>query len=969
MKNNKLKIILPIFFIAIFVMSSLTTANLKGTTVPISDNVITTSQTYDSDLYVEGIDLYPLRGQAIGINTAMVGGEVELPFDLTTYSNLAVFNLIAANQRAWQLYSMRRFWDVPDGVAMMLVFRQQSASNSIAHANEIKDMVQTAYGIRLHLVYGQYQSVGEVTQLIYLGDFVGTNDLSDFIGNFTSYTSSDGFGAGITYDLLNDAPVKSMSIGVIHGRFPFIGSPTSDWIPVLECSWIDPDGLSRSGSIVDMNLTTIMPNLGSIQGASYSNASFVTMELPYIVDVLEIDPPTDNMYPHLRRRFEWVVKMDIALLNISIDHIYSDIHVKYDFNLTNLLSYPEVIGEMTIASDLPIMEGDDLIYNFTFENVGKEPAYNIEVVYGEFGRNDTLGVQLPYAKSDLTFDKDKNMYYNNITGLLSETFALGPEIITIHGWFYNTTLGDWVGNNQYFSGGDELYNLVVENETYLNLNPMDFTPFDLDEDTVGLNATIPVLNPGENITLSFAIENFPSDTDIIYAPIPIGDSNIYILNMTIIDYLQILGSTLHIPEDQQTWTHLFLEPVIGTSFVYEDVGGIEYMGVTNGLVIQLYDDEAILVGKVTLDKDVYRFGENATFTLEITNVGDANATNVNYAFGHAFVTDQFDLSYVELIPGSEGTIPLIQTGETVVVQHEQRVITNIGLHPVFAILNYTSDETADPDYDIFSTVGHAAVASSMDFGIVIPPLDKEGRLEPTYPTPEVEVVTELLYDGNLTQGDEIVLRCNVTNVGDEPTNIIFRQRIPDTLTPLEETLSVTVEGVPYTGFDVAWAPRTMFSMGVGIVADTIRSPRDADGIPLGVNETIVVEITLRVNTRQAADVFIPPTEIRYRSEFDMVETNGINEDVGVPEEAADISQAIMSGLSSNLVDKTINTDATSIPTDTATTNSWGAYANSLSLVIEGIANLNISFIYIGVGLIAVTGVAVLIYFRANGKKH
>ncbi|MHA1365663.1 MAG: hypothetical protein ACTSP5_04535, partial [Candidatus Heimdallarchaeota archaeon] len=101
----------------------------------------------------------------------------------------------------------------------------------------------------------------------------------------------------------------------------------------------------------------------------------------------------------------------------------------------------------------------------------------------------------------------------------------------------------------------------------------------------------------------------------------------------------------------------------------------------------------------------------------------------------------------------------------------------------------------------------------------------------------------------------------------------------------------------------------------------------------------------------------------------MAETNGINEEVGVPEEeAAAISQTMMSSASANLVDKPINTDATIDPRDTASTNSWGAYANSLSLVIEGIAGLNINFIYIGVGLIAVTGVAVLIYFRANGKK-
>ena len=164
------------------------------------------------------------------------------------------------------------------------------------------------------------------------------------------------------------------------------------------------------------------------------------------------------MYPHLKGYFEWIVKMDLPLFNISIDHSYSDIHVKYDFNLTNLQYYPQVIGEMSIASTLPIMEGDDLMYNFTFENVGNEPAYDIEVVYGEFAKNETLGIQLPFAKAGLTFDVDKIMYYNTTTDILSDTEASGTDIIAIYGWFFNTTLGDWVGNNQVFTG-EEMDNI------------------------------------------------------------------------------------------------------------------------------------------------------------------------------------------------------------------------------------------------------------------------------------------------------------------------------------------------------------------------------------------------------------------------------------------------------------------------------------------------------------------------------
>jgi len=1019
-KNNIMKIIMPIIFIVIFVMSSFTTASLKGTTVPDLDKVITTSAIYDSNYYVEGIDLYPLRGKAVGVNTAMIGGETELPFDLTTYSNLQAFTLIAANQRAWQLYSMRRFWDVPDGVAMMLVFRQQTADKSVEEGKEIKAMMEEIYGVRLNLIYGQWLSEGSITQLVYYGNFVGTSDISDFIGNFTTYTPNDGFGAGITYDLLNDAPVKSMAISVIQGRFPFLGSLTPDWIPVLECSWIDPDGLNRVDSIIDMNLIDIMPDLGTVSGASYSNASFVTMELPYIVDILEIDPPTDNMYPHLNRKFEWVLEFNVNFLNLNISREYADIHVKYDLNLTNLQNFPQVIGEMSLKNTLPITGGEDIQYSFTWENVGNEDAYNISLAYGEFGNEMINGLNLPVLNPDLAFNQLQVMYYNMTSGLFTSTPLLpGPDVISLQGWFFDANTSDWFYNNQIIPDADFdlIFELIYEEETFLELDQGDFDLVNY-TNVWTLEATIDSLAPGENVTKEFTIKNIPTGSYTFYnEPVETAPGTYLMTPNITIDweeyitiFLRIFGSTLHIPEDQVRLTNLFPEPVTGSSFYYEDATEKQYMGITNGLIYQVYDNEAVVIGKLSLvpnelGNKVYRFDDTVNYTLELTNIGDSDAIDINYVLWHAFVSDTHEVQYFHPIIGTNGTYPVIHPGETVQINLTSSARTSIGIHPVFAVFGYTSDEPEiDPRDDpaniparlmeellkafenntgllllalynaynepIFSTVEHSTVFSSMDFGIVIPPLNKEGRLEPTYPTPEVEVVTELIYDGNLSQGDEIVLRSSVTNVGDEPTNIIFIQRIPSELTPLDDTLSVTIEGIPYYDYDDAWLPPTILNMGVGVVCDTVNGPRDYEGFELGVNETVVVEVTLRVNTRNAADVFIPPTEIRYRSEFDMAETNGINEDVDTPEtDTASLGQEMISSTSADLIDKTFNSNAITLPTDGASTNSWGAYANSLSLVLEGLAGFNINFIYIGVGLIAVTGVAVLIYFRANGKKH
>ena len=48
------------------------------------------------------------------------------------------------------------------------------------------------------------------------------------------------------------------------------------------------------------------------------------------------------------------------------------------------------------------------------------------------------------------------------------------------------------------------------------------------------------------------------------------------------------------------------------------------------------------------------------------------------------------------------------------------------------------------NHPIFGKVTHNAVLSSMDFGLILPPPAKEGTTQPTYPTPEVEVTSELI---------------------------------------------------------------------------------------------------------------------------------------------------------------------------------------------------------------------------------
>jgi hypothetical protein len=700
------------------------------------------------------------------------------------------------------------------------------------------------------------------------------------------------------------------------------------------------------------------------------------MVLPYIVDVKSIDPPTDNMYPHLNRRFEWIIKADFQEHNIS--RSYTDIEVIYDFNLTNLRNFPKVQGKMSI-SDFPIMGGDELTYTFTWENTGNETAYDINMTYNAFAAWDPEGIDLLINNPLIEFIENKTVYWNLLTGEIEiEEMGSGDQIMTIEGWYQWKNNGTWLGENQTIQPdlqgkniGEFLENNVYISETFMYADLGDFNLTTINNrGHKGLTTTIDSLAPGEQIAKNFSIKNFPDGTFTLYSPDTTVSNESYIklevnetidLETAVIENHEDHGLTLHLPEDQ-----IFNFPVTGAKYHYHDGDGKEYLGMTNGLVIQLYDDEAILVGNLTLDRDIYRVDDQVTYTLELENIGNADATDIDVQLFHAFLNENFELQYIQPISNCNETISSIAAGESETVMFTSSAETQIGLHPVFAVYDYTSNETIDPDYDFFGECDHTGVHSSMDYGIVLPPLRKEGKIKPTYPTPEVTVTSELLnYSNETVIGDTVTLQTTITNTGDEDTNIIYIQRLPYNLEITDlQAVNITVDGKQITDKQVYFESETI-GMGGVVVFDHI--DRGIWGIPLGINETMTIEIDLEVT--DSGEIFIPGAEIRYRSRYNMTVHSNLQERDQTNTNTGS-STTEESDLTSTINSFTINSFDTQAEEDFTgqSTNDWGSYADSLIVAVESFKGFN--YWLIGIGLIAVTSVAVLIYFKANGKnKH
>ncbi len=1001
-KNRIIKGSMVIVITLLFIAMSISTAQLKGNSLNES-NVQLAEAEYTGSRYFEQIDIHPLKDTAIGAHVGFFGGTVELPFDVTSYDNLEALNFIVANQISWREYSQRRFWDIGDGATLSLTFQGLTTSECLTQGNAIASMIETSYNLSFTLIYGKWNGYDGVSTLVYQS-IISESYLDSFTDVYASYISDEGFGEGITTSVLNEAPVKAMAITLIKAKFLDAMHIDLGLVPVLQCAWVNPDGLEKDGTIMDFSLLNTMPDLTSITGASNAWASLVRLNLPYIVDMLDVNPITNQPYNENRGIYFWLVKF----IDFGIDFNYEDIFVSYDLNLSDKRSYPQVIGELSLNSSLPINGSQDIEYVFTWENVDAvETAYNITLSYGDFAYEELTGYSAPVENQELNFDENKIIYYNLTDGYISDTMITGSDIYTIEGWFFNGTSGTWLGAGEYHpdEGIDDLIDLAHVDQTFLQLDNGDFDVTNITgvPDHFTLTTIIDELAPGENVTKSFAVRDIPTGTFNYYNYDDGITTNATIFIQEQVDWeeyftlmLRMGGSTLHIPEDQVTWTNLFPQDVVGSPFVYYEEDGTEFMGLTNGLVIQLYDDEAVLVGKVSLDKDVYQFGDNLTFTLELENIGNADAIDIDYRFYQALITSDLELEEIHLVQDSYGTFPLVKAGETVSIEFTFTAQGYFGLQPVFAVFGYTSNETGtDPrdvyqplpefltrgmsnesiaeietliySHPIFNTTRHKYVISSMDFGFVLPPPGKDGSTDPLYPTPEVEVTTELIGLTNNTKvGDEITLRTTITNIGNEPTNIIYIQRIPGNLGFVADTDSVAVEGVEVSSYVKDWI-NPQIGMTVGRIARFYNS-NEAVGITLGVNETMVIEVNLLV--KDSGEIYIPSAEIRYNSKYNMTSRNGINDDSTAP--TNETGESMLGVLYTTSESSDIIRDLSMNDFSSSSTNSWGSYSNSLSFSIQSFGDNNLgwlNFIYIGVGLIAITGVAVLIYFRANGKKH
>ncbi|MCE7733285.1 MAG: hypothetical protein GPJ54_00310 [Candidatus Heimdallarchaeota archaeon] len=288
---------------------------------------------------------------------------------------------------------------------------------------------------------------------------------------------------------------------------------------------------------------------------------------------------------------------------------------------------------------------------------------------------------------------------------------------------------------------------------------------------------------------------------------------------------------------------------IGAPFTWKNGKGFPFFGLSNGLNLQIADDEAMIKASVNLDKTVYHPGDTVTMTVNVENIGDIAAENIEVHLLHTSLgKDWYLWNRLESI--ATETVGTLAAGASTEFTVTAEVNSYLGYAPVFAIVEFDSDVSPAssvaivPDFlDLypgdtvsFEAAGttHHYVSSTLSGALVLPLTNVQ---EPSIPEPQLAVETS-------SDGDTVTYR--IENVGGASTVLSFVQNYDN------EILTVTNNDVVVTGA----TSRVSVVDAAGLVL--------VDEVTLAPGDFVEIKVTYANPSGEA--VALPPAIIEFTTE-------------------------------------------------------------------------------------------------------
>ncbi|MFX1516606.1 MAG: hypothetical protein ACFFC6_09875 [Promethearchaeota archaeon] len=858
------------------------------------------------DPFIEALELIAAEDSALIAQYYQLNGEKKFPLNPSheAFNYLDLIYVISSNQAHWRDYWPRSIWEFRDGATVLLQF-SQGMEDSLDDGAEIISGLNTWMGTTLDILYGA--EVGGKTTLFYWG-YMSPQNHSDFIQDeFYEVFSTGGYTNFITNEVIAVAPVSVVGTGLVKNETGF-------FVPIAVAAFILENGVSVDGDISNMSISSTFDYSGSIRPAPNSFLSKITFQLPYVATVYDSYPETDNLYPELIGNFEWTLKA-----GEWIDESYDDIYVTFSKDEEEISTFPQITSELTVdVSALQSINDPTLNFTITMTNTGDEIAYDTVFAW-DLGEEPEPHYISVFNSEIYDFDPSIKKFFNFTSGLLVDSLSL-TEIEDpdnpgnwfnmsreITGWFINKSDGNKVvqPKTTYHPtlGHDGIFEVdawVTINSVYINKSFFNFKKSGnlvsaTINDTFYLIGEIDQLNPEASESFWWSIDDLPSEADT-FIWVDINNSNgegelltdplygsYWQVNWTVIDNTSVKtgGITnlkdyivkIALDEGQDLrFPPINPEFMPGVLFVYEDSASREYFGWSNGLVLQLYDDEAILKTTVSLNASIYEMYEFAEINVTVENIGDAPASDVSIQGFHAQLGSNWELRDIKEF-SEETALGTINPSEKTTHTFIRQVETFIGIHPVGIVVDYTTEKDEGVS-GVFNSTTINNTASNLLVALIMPK-DDAGEPVQEYPTPIVNVSVSWTDEngGDIENGDLIEIKTEVENLGDEATTIKLFSYFPTRMASIDvyaqyyngKNFKVTdTSGNIITGYDEGFAmDHPDWPITIAAVA----------GLHLAPDESIIFYYKLTVTDKDS--LIVPPVAVEYDSRYPMAGTSGM----------------------------------------------------------------------------------------------
>ncbi|MHA1201817.1 MAG: hypothetical protein ACTSQ4_04775 [Candidatus Heimdallarchaeaceae archaeon] len=835
-----------ILVLLIFLSSTLLSPNslVSSTSVGNNGSLMQPMVLEELDFYQERLDLIAGRDNSVIASLELNGGRIETLFDLTSIalSPVTQIDFIISNQSQFSNVWSNPLWRVPDGLVVRIKTRTTTISRLEAISNNIITLIEQNYNLNLSLYSVQSVSYTE-TLISLLAPITPEIALSLFSDIFFPY---DDLLHGNMVVLMEEAINQSPDIYAfgysLQKNLWSINKITRGAMVSLA------DKISLNNGIYTFNLEntfgeTIVPN----PEAFISRTSF---RIPFIANITFINPMPDNTGASVTGSFEWLLQYShitrytnfnaeisyhpssladftypqVVVTNSYSDQIledegvlnmtYSATNIGTDVALNTSIRMPiptELASFIDNGAEIPVMKDDltinESFYSYIYLNlIYLSTSYEIPILDIQGWYQNTTTSQLERWQNDTEIILDPHVTIYCSSGLSSDLYyeveqdikpyieSVGSETIIDNFLYYGPIIQDKLTtavNNAY----SIVFSSFYENKTLFQFESADFSN---KTSVFGsyLESVIPILGINETVELSWQITNIPTSSDKFgafsvypeysglykYAVFRTVESDYKDLMLTLFALINSAGRFLS-TFDEVTNTFISL----GSRYNYSDINGQEYYGLTNGLNLQIGDDEAVLESSLTLEESIYRVGEQINFNLNITNFGSLDAYDIHVDI----VNLKLDFLWqpTGIVKTKSFDIDEILIGEE--LSHEFSIIANsyIGLNTYIALISFTSDkdqgivEIVNPWTGsiipwIYGGEARNLVSSTLTFGILLPPPLLENQAKQAFPLPEITVKS--MFEVN-EEDSSLYLQYEIENKGMSPANISLFQFIDQSL--------------------------------------------------------------------------------------------------------------------------------------------------------------------------------------------